>query len=196
VLRQNLKPQGADRRLMDIVLRESDRLDGTITEFLEFSRPRRLQPALTDVTQMIDEVLLLIGQSGQGVRIVKEYPDGTVKALVDAAQVRQALWNLCRNSLDAMPQGGDLRVVAGLAPAEGQEQRTLVEILVEDSGPGISPDHLPNIFEPFFTTKPDGTGLGLAIVHRIIQEHEGEIRVETARSGGARFVILLPNVEA
>jgi two-component system sensor histidine kinase PilS (NtrC family) len=196
VLRQNLKPQGADRRLMDIVLRESDRLDGTITEFLEFSRPRRLQPALTDVTQMIDEVLLLIGQSGQGVRIVKEYPDGTVKAFVDAAQVRQALWNLCRNSLDAMPQGGDLRVVAGLAPAEGQEQRTLVEILVEDSGPGISPDHLPNIFEPFFTTKPDGTGLGLAIVHRIIQEHEGEIRVETARSGGARFVILLPNVEA
>jgi two-component system, NtrC family, sensor histidine kinase PilS len=196
MLRQNLKPRGADRRLMDIVLRESDRLDGTITEFLEFSRPRRLQPALTDVTQMIDEVLLLIGQSGQGVRIVKEYPDGTVKAFVDAAQVRQALWNLCRNSLDAMPQGGDLRVVARLAPAQGQEQRTLVEILVEDSGPGISPDHLPNIFEPFFTTKPDGTGLGLAIVHRIIQEHEGEIRVETARSGGARFVILLPNVEA
>jgi two-component system, NtrC family, sensor histidine kinase PilS len=195
VLRQNLKPQGADRRLMDIVLRESDRLDGTITEFLEFSRPRRLQPALTDVTQMIDEVLLLIGQSGQGVRIVKEYPDGTVKAYVDAAQVRQALWNLCRNSLDAMPQGGDLRVVARLALAEGQEQRTLVEILVEDSGPGISSEHLPNIFEPFFTTKPDGTGLGLAIVHRIIQEHEGDIRVETARSGGARFVILLPNVE-
>ncbi len=196
VLRQNLKPQGADRRLMDIVLRESDRLDGTITEFLEFSRPRRLQPALTDVTQMIDEVLLLIGQSGQGVRIVKEYPDGTVKAYVDAAQVRQALWNLCRNSLDAMPQGGDLRVVARLAPAEGREQRTLIEILVEDSGPGISSEHLPNIFEPFFTTKPDGTGLGLAIVHRIIQEHEGDIRVETARSGGARFVILLPNVEA
>jgi two-component system NtrC family sensor kinase len=119
-----------------------------------------------------------------------------VKAYVDAAQVRQALWNLCRNSLDAMPQGGDLRVVARLAPAEGREQRTLVEILVEDSGPGISPDHLPNIFEPFFTTKPDGTGLGLAIVHRIIQEHEGDIRVETARSGGARFVILLPKVEA
>jgi two-component system, NtrC family, sensor histidine kinase PilS len=196
VLRQNLKPQGADRRLMDIVLRESDRLDGTITEFLEFSRPRRLQPVPTDVTQMIDEVLLLISQSGRGVRIVKEYPDGTVKAYVDAAQVRQALWNLCRNSLDAMPQGGDLRVVGRLAAAEGQEQRALVEIVVEDSGPGIAPEHLSNIFEPFFTTKPDGTGLGLAIVHRIIQEHEGEIRVETARNGGARFVILLPNVEA
>jgi two-component system sensor histidine kinase PilS (NtrC family) len=196
VLRQNLKPQGADRRLMDIVLRESDRLDGTITEFLEFSRPRRLQPVPTDVTQMIDEVLLLIGQSGQGVRIVKDYPDGTVKAYVDAAQVRQALWNLCRNSLDAMPQGGELRVAARLTAAGGVESRVLVEIVVEDSGPGIAAEHLPNIFEPFFTTKPDGTGLGLAIVHRIIQEHEGEIRVETARSGGARFVILLPNVEA
>jgi two-component system sensor histidine kinase PilS (NtrC family) len=196
VLRQNLKPQGADRRLMDIVLRESDRLDGTITEFLEFSRPRRLQPMPTDVTQMIDEVLLLISQGGQGMRIVKEYPDGTVKAYVDAAQIRQALWNLCRNSLDAMPQGGDLRVVARLAAAEREAERALVEIVVEDSGPGIAAEHLPNIFEPFFTTKPNGTGLGLAIVHRIIQEHEGEIRVETAWSGGARFVILLPNVEA
>ncbi len=196
VLRQNLKPQGADRRLMDIVLRESDRLDGTISEFLEFSRPRRLRPVLTDVTQMIDEVLLLIGQSGQEVRIVKEYPDGTVKAYVDPAQLRQALWNLCRNALDAMPQGGSLRVVARLAPGEGREPRPQVEIVMEDSGPGISHDHLPHIFEPFFTTKPDGTGLGLAIVHRIIQEHEGEIRVETAESGGARFVILLPNVGA
>lgn len=196
VLRQNLKPQGADRRLMDIVLRESDRLDGTIAEFLEFSRPRRLQPVLTDVTQMIDEVLLLLGQqAGPGMRILKDYPDGTVKAYVDPAQLRQALWNLCRNALDAMPQGGALRIVARLAPAPSPEHRPLVEILVEDSGPGISPEHLPQVFEPFYTTKPDGTGLGLAIVHRIIQEHEGEIRIETPAAGGARFVILLPNVE-
>jgi two-component system sensor histidine kinase PilS (NtrC family) len=197
VLRQNLKPQGADRRLMDIVLRESDRLDNTIAEFLEFSRPRQLQPARADVTQMVDEVLLLLGQqAGAQVRIVKEYPDGTVKAYVDGAQLRQALWNLCRNACDAMPQGGTLRVVARLGRAAPPEGRSHVVIAVEDTGPGVSPQHLPHLFEPFYTTKPDGTGLGLAIVHRIIQDHEGEIRVETAESGGARFVVAFPNLES
>jgi two-component system sensor histidine kinase PilS (NtrC family) len=196
VLRQNLKPEGADRRLMDIVLRESDRLDGTIAAFLEFSRPRRLQPVLTDVSQTIDEVLLLLGQQGgPGLRIVKEYSDGTVKAYVDPSQLRQALWNLCRNACDAMPHGGTLRVSARpVRPPEG-EPRTVVEIVVEDTGPGIRPDHLPQIFEPFYTTKPDGTGLGLAIVHRIVQDHDGEIRVEAASAGGARFVVLLPSAE-
>jgi two-component system sensor histidine kinase PilS (NtrC family) len=196
VLRQNLKPQGADRRLMDIVLRESDRLDGTIAEFLDFSRPRRREPVLTDLTQMIDEVLLLLGQqAGPVLRIVREYPDGTVKTYVDPAQIRQALWNLCRNAVTAMPQGGTLRVAAHLGRTADPTQRPVVEIVVEDSGPGVPPEHLPHIFEPFYTTKPDGTGLGLAIVHRIIQEHEGDIRVESPAGGGARFVIMLPGLE-
>jgi signal transduction histidine kinase len=76
------------------------------------------------------------------------------------------------------------------------EPRPSLELTVEDSGPGIPPEHLPQIFEPFYTTKPDGTGLGLAIVHRIVQEHDGEIRVETGEAGGARFVIALPVAEA
>src|SRR5262249_11533101 len=152
VLRQNLKAQGAERRLMDIVLRESDRLDDTIAEFLEFSRPRRLQLALTDVTQMIDEVLLLIGQTGHGVRIATDYPDGPVKAYVDPAQLRQALWNLCRNALDAMPHGGTLGVGARIVRAGDREQRSHLEVVVEDSGPGIAPEHMTHIFEPFFTT--------------------------------------------
>ncbi len=196
VLRQNLKPQGADRRLMDIVLRESDRLDGTIAEFLDFSRPRRLARERADVTAIIDEVLLLLAQHpGEPPRTVKDYPDGTLKGYFDPAQIRQALWNLCRNAVEAMPQGGTLRVVARLAKAAPRDGRAAIEILVEDTGPGVAPEHLPNIFEPFFTTKPDGTGLGLAIVHRIIEEHEGDIRVEDREGGGARFVVTLPGVE-
>jgi two-component system, NtrC family, sensor histidine kinase PilS len=195
VLGQNLKPQGADRRLMDIVLRESDRLDGTIAEFLEFSRPRRLQPVMTDLTQMIDEVLLLLAQQvGDRLQIVREYPDGTVKAYVDPAQIRQSLWNLGRNAVEAMPQGGTLRVAARVLRGATPEQQPVVEMTVEDTGPGVSPEHLPQLFEPFFTTKPDGTGLGLAIVHRIIEEHEGDIRVEAAPGGGARFAVTLPGV--
>lgn len=196
MLRQNLKPQGADRRLMDIVLRESDRLDGTITDFLEFSRPRRREPQLTDLTQVIDEVLLLLGQqAGETLRVVKEYPDGTVKAYVDPGQIRQALWNLCRNAVDAMPQGGTLHVVARLAKAADPTRRAGIEMVVEDTGLGVAAEHLPHIFEPFYTTKPEGTGLGLAIVDRIIQEHEGEIRVEEREGGGTRFVAILPGVE-
>jgi two-component system sensor histidine kinase PilS (NtrC family) len=197
VLRQNLKPEGSDRRLMDIVLRESDRLDGTIAEFLEFSRPRQLQPVLTDVTQMMDEILTLLGQqTGPRIRIVKAYPDGTVKAYVDGPQIRQALWNLCRNACDAMPHGGSLQAAARLVRPENPEKRAVVELSIEDTGPGVPPQHLPHIFEPFYTTKPDGTGLGLAIVHRIIQEHEGEVRVAAAAGGGARFVIVLPSAES
>lgn len=195
VLRQNLRPEGADQRLMDIILRESDRLDGTLTEFLEFSRPRPLAPALTDLTAIVDEVLLLLAhQAPEGLRTVTAYPDGTIKAYVDPAQLRQALWNLGRNAVEAMPRGGCLRVEARVR-REPWQGRAVAEIVVEDTGGGVPPEHLPHIFEPFYTTKPDGTGLGLAIVHRIVQDHEGEVRVE-AGARGARFVVTLPGVEA
>ncbi len=196
VLGQNLNLQGTDRRLMDIVLRESDRLDGTIAEFLEFSRPKQLTRALTDVVALVDEVLLLLANhAGEAVRIVTEYPDSTVKAYVDPAQIRQALWNLCRNALDAMPGGGVLRVAVWPGQAADREEHDIVDLVVEDTGPGIAPEHLPHIFEPFYTTKPQGTGLGLAIVHRIVEEHEGAIRVEHRGRTGARFVVRLPKVE-
>jgi len=196
VLGQNLNPQGTDRRLMDIVLRESDRLDGTISEFLEFSRPKALTRSLTDVTTLVDEVLLLLAtNAGDRLRVVKEYPDSSVKANVDPGQIRQSLWNLCRNALDAMPEGGTLRVTVGLR-AEPGNGREVVEIVVEDSGPGVPTEHLPHVFEPFYTTKPRGTGLGLAIVHRIIEEHQGTIQVERSEAGGARFAVQLPKGEA
>lgn len=195
VLGQNLNLQGTDRRLMDIVLRESDRLDGTIAEFLDFSRPKQLTRSLTDVIAIVDEVLLLLStNAGEAIRVVREYPDASVKAYVDPAQIRQALWNLSRNALDVMPGGGTLRVALRVG-TRGGEGRDVVELTVEDTGPGVPPEHLPHIFEPFYTTKPRGTGLGLAIVHRIIEEHQGFIRVERGDAGGARFVVLLPKGE-
>ena len=189
VLRQNLKPQGADRRLMDIVLRESDRLDNTIAEFLEFSRPRQLQPVLTDVTQMIDEVLLLLGQqAGAQVRTVKEYPDGTVKACVDAAQIRQALWNLCRNACDAMAglPAGQRSLEVRVDVADGK-----LRISVLDRGTGL-PEDLEVVFQPFHTTKDDGLGLGLAISRTLIAAHKGRLWCEHRDGGGAAFHVTLP----
>jgi two-component system sensor histidine kinase PilS (NtrC family) len=195
VLGQSLNLQGTDRRLMDIVLRESDRLDGIIAEFLDFSRPKPLSRVPTDVTAVVDEVLLLLSnQAGEAVHLVRVYPDGTVKADVDPAQVRQALWNLCLNAVEAMSGmgGGTLRVAVGVRKGGRPEEPDLVEVMVEDTGPGVAAEHLPHIFEPFYTTKTRGTGLGLAIVHRIVQEHEGQMRVESSVAGGARFIMVLP----
>jgi two-component system sensor histidine kinase PilS (NtrC family) len=201
VLRGSLDPQGDDRRLMDIVLRESDRLDAIIRDFLQFSRPPHLVRVPTDLTAMLDEILLMLSNQGgaQGadaprVQIRRDMADGAAKADVDPAQMRQALWNLCLNAVEAMPQGGELRV--GVRTVASDSDRPLTEVTVEDTGVGITAAELTQVFEPFFTTKPQGTGLGLAIAHRIVEDHGGEIRVQSEPWRGSRFTILLPLSEA
>jgi two-component system sensor histidine kinase PilS (NtrC family) len=201
VLRDSLNPQEDDRRLMDIVLRESDRLDAIIRDFLQFSRPPNLVRVPTDLSAMLDEILLMLGNQGRApggdaspVQIRRDTSDSAVKAEVDPAQMRQALWNLCLNAVEAMPQGGELRV--GVRTANSEGGRPLLEITVEDTGVGIAAAELTQVFEPFFTTKPQGTGLGLAIAHRIVEDHGGEIRVQSEPWRGSRFIISLPLSEA
>ena len=182
---------------MDIVLRESDRLDAIIRDFLQFSRPPRLVRVPTDVPAMLDEILLMLahhsgvqGTDTPRVQIRRDVGESTAKADVDPAQMRQALWNLCLNAVEAMPQGGELRV--GVRTITSEAGRTLMEITVEDTGVGITAAELTQVFEPFFTTKPQGTGLGLAIAHRIVEDHGGEIRVQSEPWRGSRFTISLP----
>jgi len=128
------------------------------------------------------------------VQIRREVAEPTVKADVDPAQMRQALWNLCLNAVEAMPQGGELSVgVRTVTPESGWP---LVEITVEDTGVGITAAELTQVFEPFYTTKPQGTGLGLAIAHRIVEDHGGEMRVQSEPYRGSRFTISLPVSEA
>jgi signal transduction histidine kinase len=123
----------------------------------------------------------------------------------DPAQLRQLLWNLCLNAVQAMPEGGRLTISAedaGAAPpqADAGESRqgseggatATVEITVRDTGIGIPPDVVDRIFDPFFTTKREGSGLGLATVHRIVEGHGGSLRVETAAGAGTAFRVRLP----
>jgi two-component system sensor histidine kinase HydH len=146
---------------------------------------------------MLDEILLMLsnqagiqGADSPRVQIRREGAEPTVKADVDPAQIRQALWNLCLNAVEAMPQGGELRV--GVRSVTAESGRSLVEITVEDTGVGITAAELTQVFEPFYTTKPQGTGLGLAIAHRIVENHGGEIRVQSEPYRGSRFTISLP----
>jgi two-component system sensor histidine kinase PilS (NtrC family) len=192
------------RRLMDIVLRETDRLDALIAEFLRFARPAPPKPTQVPLEQVVAEVVeVFAGSCPPGIELVREVTPG-LAAWVDEDQLRQLLWNLLRNAVPAMPAGGRLAVGARAAPApqeaaargrnatEGSRGGAGVEIEVADTGTGMPPEVLERIFEPFFTTRPSGSGLGLATVHRVVEANRGVLRVESGAGRGTRFRVWLP----
>jgi two-component system sensor histidine kinase PilS (NtrC family) len=203
VLKEELRLKGANRHLMDIILRESERLNNLITDFLLFAQPSRINKEQLDIGQVIDETLQLFENSpghNRAIEITKEV-EGGIFLLGDPHQLKQLFWNLFINAAQIMPNGGELRV--NLEAVNGTEisdqlkrakksMAPLAKISVSDTGDGIKPEEKEKIFEPFFTTKERGTGLGLAIVHRIVENHEGFISVKSQRNKGTTFDIFLP----
>jgi signal transduction histidine kinase len=203
VLKEELRLKGANRHLMDIILRESERLNNLITDFLLFAQPSRINKEKLDIAQLIDETLQLFENSpgdNRAIEITKEL-EGGIFLLGDPHQLKQLFWNLFINAAQIMPHGGELRV--NLETVNGAEisnrlkrakksMAPLAKISVSDTGDGIKPEEKEKIFEPFFTTKEGGTGLGLAIVHRIVENHEGFISVKSQRNKGTTFDIFLP----
>ena len=189
------------RRLMEIVLRETDRLNRLLTEFLEYARPGPLRLEALPVAEVVAEVLAIFDASRPGgVEVAVELEPGLCLR-ADPGQLRQVLWNLLINAAQAMPDGGTIGLGArACGPAQDgpagrrndREEGGWVEIAVRDAGVGIPADVLDRIFDPFFTTKPGGTGLGLATVHRIVEEHGGSIRVQSADGKGTTFQLRLP----
>jgi two-component system sensor histidine kinase PilS (NtrC family) len=173
-------------RLGQIVLKETGRLNNIIREFLEYARPAPLHREPVNVAEALDEVLLLLEHRATPgtLKVVREFPPSLMWS-VDRQQFRQAIWNLCVNAFQAMPEGGELRVTTAVTG------RNLV-LRVSDSGEGINATDLAQIFEPFFSTKADGSGLGLALVHRIVQEHGGEIDVQSRPGAGTTFTLTIP----
>jgi two-component system sensor histidine kinase PilS (NtrC family) len=184
-----------DRRLMDIVMREIDRLNGLVTDFLRFARPRvgqlesvRLEPLLHEVV----EVFGYLGRESMSKRVDVDLLVGQgLQVQADPQQLKQVFWNLLNNAADALSEGGLVQLEARVVGASGAPDDG-VEIRVVDHGPGIAPENIARIFDPFYTTKPRGTGLGLALVHRIIEEHGGHVRVESQLGLGATFIVWLP----
>lgn len=187
-------PLDADRdRLAQVVLRESDRLNQIIKQFLEYARPASLRPLPMKVGEVLDEVLLLLEHRTlpPNLKIMREY-DGAFSALLDPQQFRQTIWNLCINALEAMPDGGELRIGAQVVT---QRNARKLEVWVADTGSGINAENLSHIFEPFFSTKPEGSGMGLAVVHRVIQDHGGDVEVRSDPGAGTTFTLRLPLAE-
>ncbi len=173
-------------KLTAIVLRESDRLNRIISDFLAYARPTPLAPCMTDVVAVLEEVLVLLEHRPlpPGIKLIRAF-EGPLEAAVDASALKQALWNLCLNAVEAMPTGGDLTIEAGI------EAASLV-IWVSDTGAGIANADVGHIFEPFFSTKPGGSGLGLALVHRIVRDHGGDVDVSSEPGVGTTFTLRFP----
>src|SRR5438874_2123845 len=175
-------------RLAQIVLKESGRLSEILRAFLEYARPAPLVRARVNVVEPIDEVLVLLEHRAAAgtLKIAREFPP-SLEWVADVQQFRQAVWNLCLNAVEAMPDGGELRVTAGVVGNR-------LEVRVGDTGEGIAREDLGHVFEPFFSTKLDGSGLGLALVQRIMQEHGGEVHVESAPDAGSVFTLRFPAI--
>jgi len=188
MLRSEVENDSSQAELMEIILRESDRLNQIITDFLSYARPRSLVQARVDVGDLLHQTFSLLRHSPElsaNQAVEAEVPNERVFANADEGQLKQVFWNLARNALQAMPEGGTLR--ATLAKNSNDRLR----IAFSDSGRGMTPDQVERLFEPFSSTT-GGTGLGLSIVYQIIRDHGGTINVRSREGQGTTITVELP----
>ncbi len=193
VLKRDLPPGSEPMELMEIILKESRRLDQTIRDFLLFAKPGRFTPERVDIAEILSDSLKLLRNSEEfrpahGLQTV--FHPESIPLVVDPNRMRQVFWNLAKNALKAMPGGGTLTVKA-LGEMDGQ-----VLVSFSDEGIGMGESEVAKNFQPFHGSFGGGTGLGLAIVYRIVQEHQGRIRIKSRRGAGTEVQILLPKTQA
>lgn len=189
VLQSNTPPESVQADLMSIILRESDRLNSIITNFLSYARPKVGNYSETDVCEAIRDTVKLLRHSPE----IKEnhvlediLPPRPVFISADSTQLKQIFWNLARNAIQAMPDGGKLTVRLETIP------NNKIKIVFEDTGAGMSPDQVEQLFEPFSNSTSGGTGLGLSIVYQIIRDHNGTINVRSFEGEGTTITVDLP----
>jgi len=177
-----------EQKLVEIVSRESERLNRLVNEILSYSKEKETRRQKTDLVPLFEETLLLLERHPQRngrIQVEKHFPPGRLEAAVDSSQIKQLLWNLCDNALRAMPAGGTLRV--NLETDNGT-----IRIRVADNGVGLKIEQMEKIFQPFEGDFAGGTGLGLAIVYQIVQGHGGHVWARPVQPRGAEFIVELP----
>ena len=179
--------EGQGAKLLDIIVKETERLEELTRSFLLYGRPESKKMEILDLSALVRNVVELLSKRKgfQQTRIKDQIPAG-LSARADAQLMKQVFLNLILNAWQALPkEGGEIIL-------KGREKDGRVEIRVIDNGHGISEEDISSIFNPFFTTKPDGTGLGLSIVHRIVTQFNGELKVDSAPGEGSVFTVILP----
>ena len=190
LLNQTIELEDDDRRLMNIISREADTLNQWITDFLTYARPRYGDRVPIDFRAMISDAALVLKQDPKSERLNLTVEAGDeALVLADPTYLKQVLWNILKNALQAMPDGGDLTIT--LDPTN-DERGEFYRASFKDTGGGIPEAVRERIFEPFFTTKEGGTGLGLPTVYRIVTEHGGTVTLETEMGVGTTFTVALP----
>jgi two-component system sensor histidine kinase HydH len=190
-LRHTLKDKPREKEYAETMVSEVDRINTVVTDLLTFARPMEAELVPTDVTELIEHTVRLIQADAQTCNInVQMHISDLSKIPLDSNQMTQAILNLLLNALQAVKNGGRIEVGAELNPSD-----SLLRIWVEDDGSGIIADQKEKIFDPFFTTREKGTGLGLAIAHKIVENHNGEINLESPPVGknqGTRITLSIP----
>lgn len=178
----------ADQETADIMIHEVERLNRVIGQLLDFARPVSIQKRPTDVPELLRQSLKLVEADAarKKIRVALEIPPSENNVSIDPDRIKQVLLNLYLNALEAMSEGGTLTVAAR------DDALGMFDIVIGDTGEGISKEDLAHVFDPYFTRKPSGTGLGLAIVHKIMESHGGEVHVESARGKGTTVRLSFP----
>ena len=181
------------RQLLEIVTRESMRLNSIITDFLAYSRAKQYQFKKANLIQLLEDTLTLLQNrlimQNSGIRIEKRYRSSEAFAFVDGDKIKQVFWNICENAVRAMRDEGTMTVTLDVAGNDW-------EISFADTGPGMSPQMVEKVFEPFQSQFEGGTGLGLAIVYQIVQGHDGKVWARSKLGQGCEFVLRLRHLGA
>ena len=192
LLKADLRYDSDHERLMDIILRETERLSTLVTDFLFFARPPAGKPEKIELKSAIDEIAALFRQDAQVATKINIKKDlaSDIWVAMDPMHLRQVLWNLLLNAAQAVDEGGIIRIKT----TSLKTRQVTIEVI--DDGCGMSEEVVHSIFDPFYTTKPEGTGLGLSIVHRILEAYSSRLDVHTTTQSGTNFYFSLQQADA
>ncbi len=197
-LGEELSEEDSRREYLNRITKEIDRLNQLLKTFFSFAKPQKLNLVYCHIRDIINEIIpfLIKEIADKGIRYVENYDPHLPKIKVDKNQMHQVFLNLFLNAIQAMPNGGELKIEASPMSSYALDgsQRNFIKVAVSDTGKGIPPHTVQKIFDPFFSTKPKGIGLGLSITYQIIKKHGGTIKVESKWEKGTSFILNLPEL--
>jgi PAS domain S-box-containing protein len=195
-LGEEMSGDDSRREYLHRITKEIDRLNDLLKTFFSFAKPQNLNLVHCHIKDIINEIIpfLIKEIADKGIRFIETYHPQLPKIKVDKTQMHQVFLNLFLNAIQAMPNGGELKIEAGPMISNSLEgfKQNFIKVVISDTGRGIPPHIVHRIFDPFFTTKSKGIGLGLSITYQIIKKHGGTIKVESRWEKGTSFVINLP----
>jgi PAS domain S-box-containing protein len=197
-LGEEMSGDDSRREYLNRITKEIDRLNDLLKTFFSFAKPQKLNLIHCEIKDIINEIIpfLIKEIADKGIRFVETYHPQLPKIKVDKTQMHQVFLNLFLNAIQAMPNGGELKIEASPIYSISSDgfKKNFIKVVISDTGRGIPPHIVQKIFDPFFTTKPKGIGLGLSITYQIIKKHGGTIKVESQWEQGTSFILNLPEI--